>query len=437
MGSVLTLNGAIKDGMDGDIVTNVQKNINGWVESGSGTVTLTYADGVNSFEFENGGGGSYTPPSTLQEVKDWYHNNGIYGLDEKIESLFNYNSGTLTNKAFGIMKSTTDLTGSSMNLVIFVANRMSNNYALDYSQPQNYWCLIYDGNYSYAYSYREYKATYNYNTNTLINVDTGSQSTAGYAFSYNSSSEPTLILSTEEPPVTSISKKYDLTLATEANKKYILTFGAKTSTGFTTGADAIKITNGTTTGTISLDGTSSNDFTEYKILFTAETTSVTIELDLSAVQSSSDIELDIKNVSFYEIGVAGGGGGGSDYEVVTEDFSFQCTSAYPETHEGATASRVVSVDNSNGYTYLQFTWSNNGAATGYGWVQGQYTFNGVTTQLYFQQNSISEIGDTVKLGIVGMGTTFDITFIVNATTNYQYSSSTAVLNITDVILTNE
>lgn len=431
MGSVLTLNGAIKDGMDGDIVTNVQKNMNGWVESGSGTVTLTYADGVNSFEFENGGGGSYTPPSTLQEVKDWYASYGYTNIDSICQNMYLYNC---QNKVYAIYED-----NNSSKCLIFAFQAFTGGVLTPSISGSNTFISQFVNGNSQSFAANWRVIDYNKSTHTYSEIS-NAQTSAGFIVADGiqlSPSTSTLYRSDIDHPVVTISKKYDLTLATEANKKYILTLGAKTSTGFTTGTDAIKITNGATTGTISLYGTSSNDFTEYKILFTAETTSVTIELDLSAIQSSSDIELDIKNVSFYEIGVAGGGGGGSDYEVVTEDFSFQCTSAYPETHEGATASRVVSVDNSNGYTYLQFTWSNNGAATGYGWVQGQYTFNGVTTQLYFQQNSISEIGDTVKLGIVGMGTTFDITFIVNATTNYQYSSSTAVLNITDVILTNE
>lgn len=416
MGSVLTLNGAIKDGMAGDIVTNVQKNMNGWVASGTGTVTLTYADGVNTLEFANGGE-SGAKSKFIEDYKQIYNvtmpsawadyfltiwkNKGVSGVWENCPYLYTYSEGG-SYKNFMQVNSDSRL-NSSNALQIYQGDKVNSVGNSQFSQNT--------------------VSTYYSNSSATFTMQNGGGN-INHAWG------------TYEDWLNPISKKYDLTLATEANKKYILTFGAKTSTGFTTGADAIKITNGTTTGTISIDGTSSNDFTEYKILFTAETTSVTIELDLSAIQSSSDIELDIKNVSLYEIGVSGGGGG-SDYEVVTEDFSFQCTSAYPETHEGATASRVVSVDNSNGYTYLQFTWSNNGAATGYGWVQGQYTFNGVTTQLYFQQNSISEIGDTVKLGIVGMGTTFDVTFIVNATTNYQYSSSTAVLNITDVILTNE
>lgn len=414
MGSVLTLNGAIKDGMAGDIVTNVQKNMNGWVASGTGTVTLTYADGVNSFEFANGG-----ESGVKTKFSQEYY--GIYGfyLNEYSlnEILTKWKDKGVTNNFNCPYLYTFQETSSYANVRLCRTNDRINGTTFhavsgDCSGSPSVQ-VVSTPNYPYSWYITTNEFTGDYNNPLNLH----------YWGRYEDYLNP-------------ISKKYDLTLATEANKKYILTFGAKTSTGFTTGADAIKITNGTTTGTISIDGTSSNDFTEYKILFTAETTSVTIELDLSAIQSSSDIELDIKNVSLYEIGVSGGGGG-SDYEVVTEDFSFQCTSAYPETHEGATASRVVSVDNSNGYTYLQFTWSNNGAATGYGWVQGQYTFNGVTTQLYFQQNSISEIGDTVKLGIVGMGTTFDVTFIVNATTNYQYSSSTAVLNITDVILTNE
>lgn len=288
MGSSLTINGSVKDGMSNDIVTNIQKNMNSWVGSGSGTVAIAYSDGNN-------------------------------------------------------------------------------------------------------------KITYSANN----------------------------------------TKKYALTLQTEQGKKYIIVLSAKSPTGFIGASNTISITNGLTKEYITISNVASDNYKEYKKLLTAEDVSVTIELDLSKVQSSNAIELDIKDVSLYVLGVAEGGGGGGEQESVVDDFYIQCVSAYPDTHEGATASRTIHVDNSGGYTYLSFEWKNDGSATGYGWIEGNYTFNGVKTQLYFQQNAQTDVGDTIKINVSGLPSSFDVVFQVNSTTGYQYSTSTSRLNISNMILTNE
>ena len=155
MASILTINGSIKDGMSNNIVTDIQKNMNSWVGSGSGTVSIAYSDGNN-------------------------------------------------------------------------------------------------------------KITYSANN----------------------------------------SKKYSLTLQTEQGKKYIFVLSAKSPTGFTAASNNISITNGLNKEYITLNNAASNDYKEYKKLFTAEGETITIELDLSKVQSSNAVELDIKDVSFYVLGVS-------------------------------------------------------------------------------------------------------------------------------------
>lgn len=124
------------------------------------------------------------------------------------------------------------------------------------------------------------------------------------------------------------------------------------------------------------------------------------------------------------------------YVVAAPDFAFSCVSIYPTSHEGASATRTITIDNSGGYSYLSFKWSNNGSATGYGWIRGSCTFDGTTTYLYQQSNAETDVDGSVRLNVSGLPSTFTVQFDVASETGYQYTSSKAQLNVSEIRLTN-
>ena len=288
----LMLNGVASEGLSGDIVTASQKNMENWTASGEGEVSITYdsSNKSNVVDFSNSGeldgAGLMDLVSTIQG----------YTFDNNTTNLNNLNSIVNLWKTYGSsLICCVDRTGSAGvgRFVYFAIMRSTDTYQKG----------TYVGTPGYYITSNQYNSCKLYKYNLANNVWTNENIASGWIF-YDTQENSDYVYDDFAEYSVNMSRSYSLTIPTTG--KNLITFEAKTPSGFNASADNIQVTyeveGVATTQTITLDNASSNDYKTYKLITDEVDDEIDLTLDLSTIVSSSAIELDIRNVQCYELG---------------------------------------------------------------------------------------------------------------------------------------
>lgn len=228
-----------------------------------------------SFDLSNG---EFTPPSTLQEVKDWYASYGYTNIDNRIQTLYNYST---QNKVY--------LLFVDGNKVMFACTRRKSQ--------DSYWELNIDNGNTWVY--QKINGTIQWDVPSCWDCGTYVDNTYTYQTGAISS---TGIVATGFA-MSANSKIYVSDKDYIPDGNYLLSLLTRSTTGFTKDASkhGITLTNGNNTYTLEINPTASQEYQQQSILFTPTSASCSLKLDLSGMQGSG-IELDIKDIGVYEIG---------------------------------------------------------------------------------------------------------------------------------------
>lgn len=278
--------GIIKEGLNSDIITTTQKDINNWIIDGD--KTITYLNNINNISFVNeDSGGSYTAPNgksykykiTSVNVNNfWYtvYSNYKICFCEKFKNNGNYYPvGYIRDGLIGTITSKSYYEGCTW---VYVYPE-----GLTYSDSLNYLIFWHD----------EQTPMYNnsFGCTTTANPTIPVFDTEEEALEYIDTPDPT-------PGYSQIQ------LSVTDNKKYLLSFDACSTSGFDSSSDQVIITSGNNSVSKTLDNSQSSNMKNYSIIFEADGNSATLKFDFSKIAKSdgSQITLKISNISLYELG---------------------------------------------------------------------------------------------------------------------------------------
>ena len=256
--------GIIKEGLNSDIVTTTQKNIDNWQQKGN--VTIYYNEFLNTISFINKG--KYLAPDG-NYYKYYYYNQGS---DWEVKAYSNYKFGIINNNCYFLR----------------------NNVDLANPSTKPYDRYPFGSNVMWIAAYRNGSITevswIFYSGDTTTNVETIS----------GSEEDLKTYLRNEDPDV----EYAELPFSVTDNKKYLLSFDACSTSGFDSSSNQVIIISGNNSVSKTLDNSQSSNMKNYSIIFEADGNSATLKFDFSKIAKSdgSQITLKISNISLYELG---------------------------------------------------------------------------------------------------------------------------------------
>ena len=290
----LMLNGVVKEGFTGDIVTASQKNMNNWTVDGD--VTITFSDGENTVDYENGGGSYVGPDGNTYKyylyMQNTYAGNGPYSF--WCNYPFVASKEQLIGERYRLITGITyDGVQDKFGIGSLGTKRGTKNFDFTYvagdyvtGKPAKSSLIGYYGNEQNF----PYEWSINLTAQEIANFNIPLFDTNAEALAYVQQS------------IISFDGYAELSLSVTDTKQYILTFEACSTTGFNAETDQIIVTSGANVVTETFNNTQTETLKKYIIMFIADGNIATVKFDFSKMVNSSDIELIISDVSLFELG---------------------------------------------------------------------------------------------------------------------------------------
>lgn len=264
-----------------DLISETNKNMNNWTVTGN--VTITYADGENVVEYQNEGSSDVD-----RMTADFISKFGITPNATLMQNICNFWEQNHTTYPYLILRRLSSDTAYDGG-VMFMQNQAGTN-----SYPQ--WVVSGTMTYSNQDLYGPgcyCRAFWNQTDLQLIGPKTHNttyQQAETIYYKYNEF---------HMDPI-SFTGDAQLSVSVENGKTYRVEFDACSPSGFNADTNQITVTSGSNVVSETFDNTQTSTYSDYDIQFTADGSTAVIKFDFSKMVNSSDIELNIKDISMYE-----------------------------------------------------------------------------------------------------------------------------------------